>query len=568
MRFLVFCLPLLLAVPAAGQSHAAADSLLSQQDTTGAIQALERLLQREFRDAEARWRVGQLYMSRHPTGASLSPNRRRAEEHLRYATRFAPDSAKYWLALAAVFRGEDWGPTRMQVEGIIERAGRAAEAAGDTALIADAEYRAGRVELERWEHYGNRWESMGQRLTEISAQGDWRLVEQFYNEQARAIPESGVTAAENGERHFRRALQVRPHHVQAAAGLVVLLGAQDRWSEALETARQLVRAAPDSGMSWAIAGLVYSRMNRWSEAQVSFTNAFRRFTPAERAPFDNLDGLLRRADRVRLAQMSPAQRAQTRELYWELSQPLMLTGLNETRTEYYARVTMARLRWSDPYLGHDGATTDRGAVYVRFGPPDVEAIFGRENLNWVYWATRLRFTFRLAPGFANAYLGPVSRELFEQVDRDLPGRFDNVPIMRDLDTITTQIAQFRGDSNRTDVAVFSWVPVDRMIGGTDLQTLGVESAAILRNDGGEVQRVRREETLDPRSAAAAQHRTWRLSLPAGAFYLRVEALAAVVNAAARHSEVLTVRSYRGTQFNLSDMLVTRRLAPRDSAPTR
>src|SRR3972149_406119 len=72
--------------------------LAAAGDTTAAITAVEAVLKRNQRDAEAQWIAGLLHLSQHVPGARVSAPRRKAEEHLRYATRFGPDSVKYWLA--------------------------------------------------------------------------------------------------------------------------------------------------------------------------------------------------------------------------------------------------------------------------------------------------------------------------------------------------------------------------------------------------------------------------------------------------------------------------------------
>jgi GWxTD domain-containing protein len=321
-------------------------------------------------------------------------------------------------------------------------------------------------------------------------------------------------------------------------------------------------------MAWALLGLTYARLERWHEAEAVFDSAFARMTPGERAPYDNIGPLLRQAERLRFDQMSPAEQGAARADYWSLTQPLMLTGENEPRTEYYARVTQARLRWSDEWLGHDGAQTARGLVYLRYGPPDMVGIVSRSFITWIYWPARFMMHFILPSGFTNARFAEPSRQEFQQRVLGERGGFDNITLVRELDTIAAQVVQFRGEDDRTALTVFTWVPLARMVGTAHLGSLDLQSAIFVFPDGREGQRIARTETLDPSSAAAGEHRTWRFDLVPGAHLLRIEALARALDRGARHSTLVDVRSYAGAAFTLSDILVARRLAPRDSTPER
>ena len=51
---------------------------------------------------------------------------------------------------------------------------------------------------------------------------------------------------------------------------------------------------------------------------------------------------------------------------------LTLTNENEYRLEFLARVVFADFRWTDDDLNLRGADSDRGDIYVRYGPPDTE----------------------------------------------------------------------------------------------------------------------------------------------------------------------------------------------------
>ncbi|HEX9727146.1 MAG TPA: hypothetical protein VGA37_01415 [Gemmatimonadales bacterium] len=159
------------SAPVAAQTFEEAARLLAAQDTSGAIEVYEALVKADLKNAEAHYLAGLLYMSRHQAGTELSPNRRKAEEHFRYASRFQGDSAKYWLALAELFRGEDNTFTRIQVNGLLEKALEAARRAGSEGELAALEFaRPGRRRSgsSTFEHYGHRYsDEPGTGLTNV-----------------------------------------------------------------------------------------------------------------------------------------------------------------------------------------------------------------------------------------------------------------------------------------------------------------------------------------------------------------------------------------------------------------
>ena len=580
--------------PLSAQTFADADSLLARADTNGAIAVYEAMLKRDIRNAEAHYRAGVLHMSRHVPGEEVSAPRRKAEEHFRYATRFEGDSAKYWLALAELFRGEDITTTRVQVARLVGEAHEAAQRSGSPTQIALVGYRAARVEWERYEQYGRRFlfNDPGDWVDDTQFMRDWRYVEDLLERRVRPDPgRPGLEPLSIAEARLREALSADAAHVPSAGLMIVALTEHGRWAEALPLARRLARVARQSGPAWAVLGLAYARAERWVEAEAAFDTALARMTPAERAPYENIGLLLRRAEQLAWDQAGRADRESLDSLYWDVADPLLLAEGNESRTEFFARLTYALHRWSDPLRGYTGIESDLGAVYVRYGPPDVwmalarGALGERERLDtfrisfrdsrrmifWIYPRHRLRFVFGLAPGYARTYFaGGYSREQFRETVTQQPVLFDNVPLVRNMDTVAVQVAQFRGvDTAATDVGVFSFIPVGRMVSETQVAEVSLTAGAIVRrNDGVEVDRLRREDVVETTAGEQVEHRSWRMALAPDLYNLRVEAFMPQLNRGARSTESLEVRRFGTGALELSDVLLARRVEPRDSTYAR
>jgi hypothetical protein len=193
-----------------------------------------------------------------------------------------------------------------------------------------------------------------------------------------------------------------------------------------------------------------------------------------------------------------------------------------------------------------------------------------QTVIWLYRRPQFRFVFEQMSGFAHAYFAGNSREAF-RVDQTLsPARFDNVPVIRALDTIAVQTAEFRSAGDSTAVVVFGALPLRRMTESLPLATLPLVSGALLQTEhGAELLRDRRAETVRvDAQTPAVQHRSWRLTIGPGAYVLRVEAHLPAHVRAARSVQPLAVRSFAGPQLMLSDLLVAGRVTPRDSTAAR
>lgn len=580
----------LLAALAAGaataQTRLCGDDALAAGDTAGAIAACERTLAADAGRSEAAYGAGRLYLARYVAGNALtSADRDKAFDLIRRAAEAEPDSAKYWLALAEVHRTFGDALRRMQVSSLVDRALAAARTHG-TGEPADLQYRAAVVAWERYEESAHRYLFVGDVTTvnPYNLLNEWKDLEAFFRVQVKPDPgDPGGGDRRAAEERLRTALGADPRHVAAGGLLAVLLGEERRWTEAVEAGRALVRAAPDSGRAWAVLGLALARQRRWADAQGAFDTALVRMSEAEAAPYRNLGLLLKSVDQARFREMAPAQRAQLEALYWAVSQPLFLTEVHEPRVEFLARLTYVIHRWSDPLRGLPGYATDRGAVYVRYGPPDIWASFGRGRVSgtdaasvldnernaivWVYGGSQLRFMFSMTPGFGRTTFAGDFRTFYDEARDLFPVRFDNVPAVAEMDTILVQFAQFRGeDAASTELGVYAFMPIGRMARGAPVGDLALTTAAIVRDARmRDVQRDRRDETIRGGDSLQIERRSFRFEVQPAEYLLRLEARVPAVDRAARSTSALSVRSYGPDSLMLSDVVVAERVAPRDSA---
>jgi GWxTD domain-containing protein len=568
----------------AAQAATCGDSLLAQADTAGAIAACEAVAIGPPESAEGRYQAGRILLARFLAGATTDADRDRAERHFRRAMELEPDSARYVFGLAQVYRTKTLVFERAQVDDLVDQALELAHEHGSGDL-ADIEFRGAVIKWERYEQRANRYQFIGdaKAVDPYTLMNEWRDVEWFFTSQVRPLGDAlGTGDRSEAEDHLRAALAADPRHVDAAGLLTVLLLEEKRGDEAVALGRDLVRAAPDSGRAWAVLGLALVRALRWKDAAAAYDTAVRHMTPAQQAPYANLGLILKNLDQAKFQEMSAAQQTQLYRLYWAVSQPLFMSDVNEVQLEFLARLTYVIHRWSDPFRHLPGYDSDRGQVYLRWGPPDIWAAFGqdaqsqdnalnnleshRNTIVWVYNTSQLRFMFSMAPGFGRTNFAGDFRTFYNEARNLFPARWDNVPMVADMDTILVQFDQFRGEgTTSTELGVFSFMPIGRMARGAATKELNLETAAILR-DGRmrTVQRDHRTEVIQSRDSLQIEHRSYRFELEPKEYLLRVEAELPDVGRAARSTSDLLIRSYGTDSLALSDLLVAHRVAPRDS----
>ncbi len=503
-----------------------------------------------------------------------------------------PENAVRHLEVGRWCRRNHFAIIRSRADSYFRQALTLATAQGNRAVIADAEAELGRTAFIRYEQLGHHYRFISDvnQIDPIQAMADWRYLEHFFQTIARPDSESGEPDYNAAEDHARAALAAVPGHVAATSLLAVVLGDQGRWEEVVTPARAAIHTSPTDPDGYRILGMALVRMGRMSEATAAFEQAMARMDSAGRLPYENLGTLLRRASAAHYDSLNAAQRADLRQMYWAVAKPLALDTVNTVLLEFYARTTFVDLRWTAPDENVKGWRTDRGMTYLRYGPPDVWAVLppsaagseqtmdddftplsgARVTTVWLYRRTHGRFIFQNQRGYVTANLAGEFPQYVREVREAAPVLFDNVPGLLTMDTIMAQLAQFRGPSGGTTLAIYSFVPAGRMLNGVQLQSVPFELAAFVQDARlrDAARRVVTETVVLGDSTQLATH-TWRFDLfPAEEYLLRLEARQRATGRTARAIMGLNVRRFAPGALALSDLVVADRVAPRDSSPRR
>ena len=374
---------------------------------------------------------------------------------------------------------------------------------------------------------------------------------------------------------FKRAIDAFPDHPAARRHYYMALAERERWEElaAVTTARAKT-AVWDAPTQFA-RGLALHRLNRGTEAQAAFDSALALLSDQERSRLTSLGRILRTAPRAKgqpsdsasYASGDLASRTYTDSLYWQLADPMALTPENEHRNEFLARVVYAELRWTQDDFDRRGADSDRGEVWIRYGPPQQRFTTGSSGFDgnaetWIY-STGASFTFNTPASFGTARYAGQSFTRAQELKAVQPASWANVPIDRRIDSIQVQLARYRAPGDSADLVMVAELPVDSLIAGIDVTKVPLDlgmgmwtgPSVVLLRDSTRVYVDKNDLVNAPRL------RAWRERLPAGDHVFRVEALQPDGLRGARALGRVKLRNDAG--FGASDLLVATRVAPKE-----
>ena len=574
---------------------ARADSLALIGDTTAALAVLDSAVARNRMDAATWHRNGMLTWAlvRPTTNSGIPTTPRsislmqRVDSSLRLAVAYAPDSGRYHLDLGRFFLHANVITMRMQAPAQFEKAVAAGRRVGDSSVVSEALDEIGMVYWRRYEAVANR-----RALSGLSTVAVDQLLQHPDNVET-FIANNTITPAEwagqldylQSTESFAAAQKANPSSSRVARHRFMALAERNRWEELESATAARLEMDSSDAIAWLAQGLAYQRLRDAQSAQSSFQRGVSLLPPAERVRYSNISRLMKRADSVEYAAATEASRNETNRIYWALADPLVLTTANENLLEFLSRIAYADLRWSSDDLDRKGADSDRGQVYIRYGPPPVIISFAPNTSNnrscpdcptgndpgagtiiWWYPDTRLSFIFRAPPSYGTAAYQFDFKEVAERIRERVPASFRNVDIVREMDTVAVQLARFRTSSDSTDVLVLAEIPLRRMTANTDLAS-GPVDVALATYD----QKARRLAWDSTRKVVRfdrdlVEKRAWRERHGPGTIAYRIEALQPDAMRGARAIGTLDVVHNKG--YGLSDVVVGQRIVPRDSASSQ
>lgn len=377
---------------------------------------------------------------------------------------------------------------------------------------------------------------------------------------------AGASDYEYAYQLFQEAYAANPSHPGAFRALAMVYAARGLWRNLESHANTQLRLNPHDASAWMALGLANHRLQQDVAAGAAFDSALRLADDKERRRLDSWARVLSPNAAAALTGGTERERAAREQLYWMLASPIWSSGANQTRAEFLSRVAFAEIRWTVEELELNGADTDRGDIYIRYGPPDRQIAMGPDvTINaadittfWLY-NNGLIFAFSGMPTFATARLAQADEGIVSKLRDIMPVRWDNVAIPV-VDSLPVQVTRFRAQGDSIDVVVAA-----RMVAADSIkQTMSVR---------GEPKRslwlvapgLARETTQSAPVDTAGTY-SWLARISPATFVYRVEEFGETATRAARATGMLdaTTPAFPPAGFSVSDIL----LATSATAPSR
>lgn len=567
----------------AQQSFAShSDSLLSHTDSLAALRALDTRIELNRTDAEAWHRRGVLawrlanaeqrtgYMKREANDSLLTL----ADSSLRLATRYAENSPEYLVDLGRFHLTSNSASERSRARKLFERALKIAQRTGDSVGISRASDEIGMTWWRRYRDRANRhiYSYVLQNVKDRTFLKDPRSIAYFIDNQtirAAAQEWSGQSEYLSAWDAFAEALRADAGNENALRHTYMALVDRQRWPELEHVSRVRLNHDSTDGWAWLANGLAEHRLGDDRAAALAFRSGLALLPESERARYERLGRIFTAKDSTGLSHLPEGERDNVARMYWLMADPLWATKSNEHRLEFLSRVVYAELCFSVDEFALHGADTDRGEVYVRYGPPPAVISFppdptrqGEHRIRVLWWYTvDEAFLFDQLPTYGVVTLQPDDKREFRRLRDTVPVVWANAGDDRRTDSVDVQLVRFRASTDSADVYVAAHVPVSRMVRGIDLArgALQVDFQAFTWRAEPVFDRTMRE-VLDFTRGDADQIRTWSTRVHAGTFLYRVEALQPDAMRGARGASRIEVADEHG--FGMSDLLVSARATPR------
>ena len=600
-RLLVFCLA---ALPATTLSQgppgsdtlsqrAVSESLAVLRTLDGAVRSNARNAAQWHHRGMLAWALVTRARAKPPlSGLDASRLSRTVDESLREAVSIEPDAPRYRISLGKYLLTSTTTMTRASAPGHFTRALEAARRGTDRLAHADAAIESGRVHWRRYDSQSYRrliTDSTVMRSLEEIAAGGTVPTEMALNRahnilfnNTQPLADMGMSDYAAADALFREAYEAAPGYARAFRQLAMLLAEKSRWSELSTLARSHVARAPADAWAWLALGLARHRGGEVGPAKEAFDTGLERMDARERARLTGMQRVLRPADTLSYTRATAEARAASERTFWLMADQLWSRPGNAPQTEFLARVAYAELRWTVEELGVRGADSDRGNMFVRFGPPDVIAKLSPRNredditnqgwetqrqitdpaaetseVTYWDWNTGLFVIFWGPPGFGTARLAGDDKQHIDYLVDVTPARWDNVATERII-PMAAYVARFRAAPDSVDIFIGTELPVAEIRAAS---AANVAVRADLWMFGRDVPNGY-QDSLILRTGNVAR---WIYRVPPSAYLYRIEATAEGALVAGSVSAWIAANADSATGFatrgfGLSDILVGTRAA--------
>ena len=176
---------------------------------------------------------------------------------------------------------------------------------------------------------------------------------------------------DNAEKYLTKALTYDSSLSKAYLQLSYLYEDNGEPAKGIPLLKKLETLNPNNTDAHLYLGLLFYEDNKIDSAFKEYQKALKLMTDSERVDFTfkSVKELLKPVLGDVLKKYSDEELNELINQFWEINDPLYLTGYNERLLEHYSRVAYANLRYTVKYKNIPGWETDRGETIIRYGEP-------------------------------------------------------------------------------------------------------------------------------------------------------------------------------------------------------
>ena len=282
---------------------------------------------------------------------------------------------------------------------------------------------------------------------------------------------------------FSKVLEIEPDNKIALHNLSILALDADMIDKFIDYQKTILENEPDDKDGHLFLGYGYHKQSKDELALMEYKKAESLMQSDERAVFESIEYIVPSDEIKGYENLASAEKSEFERVFWRQKDPLFLSAYNERLLEHYSRVAYANLKFGVEKKNIPGWKTDRGRIYIRYGPPnravrigaeyEEKRLTGTETMEipdlgptevWYYNGFNLAFTdsysngdFRL--GAHSRFPGINFPEIAEETYKEKPEIYEpQFPgKIFDFDYYT---ASFRGDNGKSLVEVYYALPVN------------------------------------------------------------------------------------------------------------
>jgi len=169
--------------------------------------------------------------------------------------------------------------------------------------------------------------------------------------------------------YYKKAMAAKPFSPANYYQLAMLFYEAGNFESMMQLLESAIKINPQDKNCHLFLGLAYQHQRKYDLALQQFNRARELMEVPERNIMESVDLLLTPQEKIHFDSLSLSEKEHFKNIFWKQKDPFYLSQENERELAHFSRVAYANLRFCQPQRNLSGWQSDRGKVYIRYGPP-------------------------------------------------------------------------------------------------------------------------------------------------------------------------------------------------------